>query len=171
MGSNNLYYFGKYYYKGNKVIEMLNKYDIWQLVIRGDLIGSYVKLSKLVFVFFGNWKINIGRGGFFDYLVEQMFLVNIWGKNFVIVLILKRIVGDYFKFIVSEDNIVVKIIGGYILIFMIFKVGYMVQKFILFFVYCKIVVDKLIMVVQFVQLQQSFSEKLDFVMMIILFIE
>lgn len=76
-----------------------------------------------------------------------MILVDIWGKNFVMVLILKRIVGDYFKFIVSEDSIIVKIMGGYMFIFMILRKGGMVQKFILFKVYCRIVVDKLIMVI------------------------
>lgn len=167
MGSNNLYYSGKYYYKGNKVTETLNKYDTWQLVTRGDLTGSYVKSSKPVSVFSGNRKTNIGRGGSSDHLVEQMFPVNTWGKNFATVPIPKRTVGDYFKFIASEDNTVVKITGGYTSTFTISKAGYMVQKLISSSAYCKIVADKPIMVVQFVQSQQSSSEKSDPAMMII----
>nr|XP_022344318.1 SCO-spondin-like isoform X5 [Crassostrea virginica] len=167
MGTRYVSYGGQRYYKGNVVKETLNKYDTWQLVTSGDLTGSYVKSSKPVSVFSGNKKTNIGRGGSSDHLVEQMFPVNTWGKNFATVPIPKRTVGDYFKFIASEDNTKVTISGGYSSSFTISRAGYMEQKLISSKAYCKIVADKPIMVVQFVQSQQSSSEKSDPAMMII----
>lgn len=167
MGTRYVTYGGQRYYKGNVVKETLNKYDTWQLVTSGDLTGSYVKSSKPVSVFSGNKKTNIGRGGSSDHLVEQMFPVNTWGKNFATVPIPKRTVGDYFKFIASEDNTKVTISGGYSSSFTISRAGYMEQKLISSKAYCKIVADKPIMVVQFVQSQQSSSEKSDPAMMII----
>ncbi|XP_061184993.1 uncharacterized protein LOC133193009 [Saccostrea echinata] len=167
IGSKYINYAGKNYYKGNVIKETIHKYDTWHLVTSGDLTGSYVKSTKPVSVFSGNRKTNIGRGGSSDHLVEQMFPVNTWGKTFATVPIPKRTVGDYFKFIASEDITKVTISGGYSSSFTISKAGYMVQKLISSKAYCKIVADKPIMVVQFVQSQQSSSEKSDPAMMII----
>lgn len=167
IGSKYISYGGKNYYKGNVVKETLHKYDTWQLTSKGDLTGSYVKSTKPVSVFSGNKKTRIGSGGSSDHLVEQAFPVNTWGKNFATVPIPKRSVGDYFKFIASEDNTRVTISGGYSSTFTISKAGYMAEKLISSSAYCKIVADKPIMLVQFVQSQRSSSEKSDPAMMII----
>lgn len=110
-------------------------------------MGVYIIFDKNVGVIFGNKKIKIGLGGFFDYLCEMMILVGWWGKNFIFVFILDRIVGDIFRFIVSEVSIIVIIIGGYIEIFIMVNVGDMVEKEIVFGVYCFIKLDKVVMVV------------------------
>ena len=167
MGSRYVTYGGKRYYKGNTVKETLHKYDTWQLVTTGDMTGTLIKASKRVSAFSGNKKTKIGSGGSQDHLVEQLTPVNTWGKNFATVPIPKRTVGDYFKFIASEDNTRVQISGGYSSSFTISKKGGMVQKLISSKAYCKIEADKPIMVTQFVQSQQSSSEPSDPSMMII----
>uniref|UniRef100_A0A8W8ILJ9 IgGFc-binding protein N-terminal domain-containing protein n=1 Tax=Magallana gigas TaxID=29159 RepID=A0A8W8ILJ9_MAGGI len=167
IGSKNVKYGGRTYYKGNTVKETLNKYDTWQLVSTGDLTGTYVTSTKKVAVFSGNKKTKIGSGGSQDHLVEQMTPVDTWGKNFATVPIPKRTVGDYFKFIASEDSTTVKITGGYKSTFTISRKGGMVQKLISSKAYCRIVADKPIMVTQFVQSQQSSSEPSDPSMLII----
>nr|XP_034327535.1 uncharacterized protein LOC105323126 [Crassostrea gigas] len=167
IGSGSVNYGGRNYYRGNVVTETLNKYDTWQLVSTGDLTGSYVKSTKKVAVFSGNKKTKIGSGGSQDHLVEQLTPVDTWGKNFATVPIPKRTVGDYFKFIASEDSTTVTISGGYSSTFTISQKGGMVQKLIPSTAYCKIVADKAIMVTQFVQSQQSSSEPSDPAMLII----
>ncbi|XP_052704188.1 uncharacterized protein LOC128180261 [Crassostrea angulata] len=167
IGSGAVNYGGRNYYRGNVVTETLNKYDTWQLVSTGDLTGSYVKSTKKVVVFSGNKKTKIGSGGSQDHLVEQLTPVDTWGKNFATVPIPKRTVGDYFKFIASEDSTTVTISGGYSSTFTISQKGGMVQKLIPSTAYCKIVADKAIMVTQFVQSQQSSSEPSDPAMLII----
>uniref|UniRef100_K1QDI3 IgGFc-binding protein n=1 Tax=Magallana gigas TaxID=29159 RepID=K1QDI3_MAGGI len=167
IGSGSVNYGGRNYYRGNVVTETLNKYDTWQLVSTGDLTGSYVKSTKKVAVFSGNKKTKIGSGGSQDHLVEQLTPVDTWGKNFATVPIPKRTVGDYFKFITSEDSTTVTISGGYSSTFTISQKGGMVQKLIPSTAYCKIVADKAIMVTQFVQSQQSSSEPSDPAMLII----
>ena len=167
IGSAYVSYGGKNYYKGNTVTETLNKYDTWQLISTGDLTGSFIKSTKKVSVFSGNKKTNIGAGTSQDHLVEQLTPVNTWGKNFATVPIPLRTVGDYFKFIASEDNTQVTISGGYSSSFTISKKGGMVQKMIPSTAYCQIVASKAIMVTQFVQSQQSSSEPSDPAMMII----
>lgn len=159
------------YVVGSILIGIVDCFDIWQLILKGDLMGVYIIFDKNVGVIFGNKKIKIGLGGFFDYLCEMMILVGWWGKNFIFVFILDRIVGDIFRFIVSEVSIIVIIIGGYIEIFIMVNVGDMVEKEIVFGVYCFIKLDKVVMVVQLVFSQQFSVELFDFVMMVFLFIE
>ncbi|XP_062620366.1 IgGFc-binding protein-like [Saccostrea cucullata] len=167
VGSRYIYYNRKRYYKGNTVSETLNKYDTWQVVMTGDLTGSYVKSSRPVAVFSGNKKTRIGRGSSSDHLVEQMTPVKTWGKEFATVPIPLRTVGDYFKFIASEDNTKVTISGGYRSSFTISRKGQMVQKLISSKAYCLVKASKPILVVQFVQSQQSSREQSDPAMMII----
>jgi CUB/sushi domain-containing protein len=167
MGSRYVDYNRKRYYKGNTVKENLNKYDTWQLVTSGDLSGSFVTANKKISVFSGNKKTKIGRGSSQDHLVEHLTPVNTWGKKFATVPIPKRTCGDYFKFIASEDNTRVTISGGYSSSFTISKKGGVVQKVISSKAYCRVVADKPIMLVQFVQSQISSSEPSDPAMMII----
>ncbi|XP_048746179.2 uncharacterized protein LOC125658800 [Ostrea edulis] len=167
MGNRYVYYNKKKYYKGNTVKENLNKYDTWQLSTNGDLSGSFITANKRISVFSGNKKTNIGKGGSQDHLVEHLTPVNTWGKNFATVPIPLRTVGDYFKFIASEDNTKVTISGGYSSSFTISKKGGVVQKVISSKAYCRVVADKPIMLVQFVQSQISSSEPSDPAMMII----
>ncbi|XP_061184992.1 SCO-spondin-like [Saccostrea echinata] len=167
MGSRYVSYNRKNYKKGNSISENLNKFDTWQLVTNGDLSGSKITSNKKISVFSGNKKTNIGRGSSQDHLVEHMTPVNTWGKKFATVPIPKRTVGDYFKFIASEDNTRVTISGGYSSSFTISKAGGVVQKLISSKAYCRVVADKPIMLVQFVQSQQSSSEPSDPAMMII----
>lgn len=85
-----------------------------------DLSGSFVRTinsdandCKNVAVFGGNVFTNVGGcGGFRDHLIEQMFPVSTWGKEFVFVPYLTRSGGDYIKIIASENNTLVKISGS-----------------------------------------------------------
>ena len=84
-----------------------------------DLSGTYVRTintndddCKNVAVFGGNVFVNVGGcGGFRDHLIEQMFPVSTWGRNFVFVPYQTRSGGDYVKIIAAEDNTVVTIEG------------------------------------------------------------
>jgi CUB/sushi domain-containing protein len=167
MGSRYVYYNKKKYYKGNTMKETLHKYDTWHLNTLGDPTGSYVTANKKISVFSGNRKTRVGKGGSRDHLVEHLTPVNTWGKKFATVPIPLRTIGDYFKFIASEDNTRVTISGGYSSSFTISKKGGVVQKLISSKAYCRVVADKPIMLVQFVQSQISSSEPSDPAMMII----
>mgnify|MGYP005816331039 CR=1 FL=1 len=84
-----------------------------------DLTGTYVRSistnsedCKNVAVFGGNVFTNVGGcGDARDHLLEQMFPISTWGKNFLYVPYETRFGGDYIKIIASEDNTVVNITG------------------------------------------------------------
>lgn len=128
-----------------------------QLVAKGDLTGTKVTSDKPVSVFSGNKKTKIGSGGSSDHIVEHITPVDDWGKNFITSPIPLRTVGDYFRFIATEDNTQVTISGGYSSSFTL-NAGEFKEKAIPSNAYCKIVSDKAIMVVQFCLSQQKSSE-------------
>lgn len=167
LGSKYVSYGSKKYYKGNTIKEKLDKYSTWQLTTdKGDFTGTRVMANKPVAVFSGNRKTNIGTGTSSDHLVEQMTPVNTWGKEFATVPIPKRTVGDYFKFVGSESGTKVTISGGYRSSFTL-TAGQAVQKKIPSTAYCYIKATKPILVIQFVQSQQTSTELSDPAMMII----
>lgn len=77
-----------------------------------DLSGSYVRTisqntseCKNIAVFGGNVFTNVGGcGPARDHLLEQMFPVSTWGKNFLFVPYETRLGGDYVKIIASEND-------------------------------------------------------------------
>ncbi|WP_323755805.1 gliding motility-associated C-terminal domain-containing protein [Roseivirga sp.] len=77
-----------------------------------DLSGSYVRTvsqnnseCKNIAVFGGNVFTNVGGcGPARDHLLEQMFPVSTWGKNFLFVPYETRKGGDYVKIIASEND-------------------------------------------------------------------
>lgn len=91
---------------------VLNAGETYQVKADADLSGSYVRTvgqdaadCKNVAVFGGNVFTNVGGcGGFRDHLLEQMFPVSTWGKNFMYVPYQTRIGGDYIKIIASEND-------------------------------------------------------------------
>lgn len=102
--------------------------------------------------------------------------VQLWGKNFVMVFVFQRIVGDIFCFVVSKDNIkviVISKVNGIVVYynFIIYYVGDYVQKKFSFFMYLYIQVSDLIVVFQFFQIQVLVYENIDFLMIIVFFIE
>lgn len=109
-------------------------------------MGIYIIFSKFVGVISGNKKMIVGYGKLCDYLIEMLFFVQVWGKNFVIVLIFDRYVGDNFWFVVSKDNIYVSVSGvidGKLFIdnFVIQYVGGYVQKYYSFKLYFYVNLD------------------------------
>lgn len=131
---------------------MLDRFSIFEFYVVFDFSGVYIVFDKFVGVLSGNRKVVVGNiGGLCDYLVEMLFLVFFWGKNYVIVLILERVVGDIFQFFVSEDNIYVNVLGvinGKVFYdyFIILKVGMYVKKEYDLVLYFYIIFDKLILV-------------------------
>ncbi|NVK82841.1 MAG: IgGFc-binding protein, partial [Cytophagia bacterium] len=87
--------------------------------LSGDLSGSYVRSistnsddCKNIAVFGGNVFTNVGGcGAARDHLLEQMFPISTWGKNFLYVPYETRQGGDYVKIIASEDNTTINISG------------------------------------------------------------
>ncbi|NVJ47383.1 MAG: gliding motility-associated C-terminal domain-containing protein [Cytophagia bacterium] len=85
----------------------------------GDLSGTYVRSisfnsddCKNIAVFGGNVFTNVGGcGAARDHLLEQMFPISTWGKNFLYVPYETRQGGDYVKIIASEDNTTINISG------------------------------------------------------------
>lgn len=84
-----------------------------------DLTGSFIRSvssnsddCKNIAVFGGNVFTNVGGcGGARDHLLEQMFPISTWGKNFLFVPYESRNGGDYVKIIASEDGTQVNIDG------------------------------------------------------------
>lgn len=139
-------------------------------------MGIYIIFSKFVGVISGNKKMIVGYGKLCDYLIEMLFFVQVWGKNFVIVFIFDRYVGDNFWFVVSKDNIYVSVSGvidGKLFIdnFVIQYVGGYVQKYYSFKLYFYVILDKLMVVYQFLVIQILYMDQVDFSFIMILFIE
>ncbi len=103
----------------------LNAGETYQLKSEGDLSGTVVRnisavgaggleTCKKIAVFGGNKFTNVGGcGGNRDHLLEQMFPVSTWGKDFLFVPYQTRIGGDYLKIIASEDNTTINITGEF----------------------------------------------------------
>ena len=167
IGGNTITYNGATYGAGDTITDTLDRFDTLQLVSSGDLTGAYVTSDKPIGVLSGNQKTKIGSGGSSDHLCEFLIPVSQWGKNFITVPIPLRTVGDYFKFIASEDMTTVNITGGYTETFTISTRGEFVERMIDSTAHCKVTADKAISVIQFVQSQQSSAEPSDPAMMII----
>jgi gliding motility-associated-like protein len=98
---------------------LLNAGQTYQVKSNEDLSGSYVRTigqnasdCKNIAVFGGNVFTNVGGcGPARDHLLEQMFPLTAWGKNFLFVPYETRRGGDYLKIIASEDNTIVNISG------------------------------------------------------------
>ncbi|XP_060070843.1 uncharacterized protein LOC132550773 [Ylistrum balloti] len=156
-----------YYRKGDEIHISLDRLDTFQLVSKGDLSGSRVTSDKPVSVFSGNKKTKIGRGFSSDHIVEHLMPVTSWGKKFVTVPIPRRTVGDFFRFVASEDNTEIHITGGYLDTIIIEKAGDVAQQNIPSHAYCLVTANKAIFVAQFVQSQTSRFEPSDPSMIII----
>ncbi|XP_021355593.1 IgGFc-binding protein-like [Mizuhopecten yessoensis] len=165
--SDYVYYDSVYYYSGDSFSLSMDRYDTFQFYSTGDLSGTMIVADKNIAVFSGNKKTTIGSGETSDHLVEQLTRIDSWGKNFITVPIPLRTVGDYFRFIPSENSTTVTITGGYTETFTITNAGDMVEKEIPSTAYCKITSDKPILLVQFCLSQQKRGEKSDPMMMII----
>ena len=98
--------------KGTPQTITLNAGQTYQVKSNEDLSGSYVRTigqnaseCKNIAVFGGNVFTNVGGcGGARDHLLEQMFPVSTWGKNFLFVPYETRQGGDYVKIIAAEDG-------------------------------------------------------------------
>ncbi|XP_069140374.1 uncharacterized protein [Argopecten irradians] len=167
LDSDYVYYDSTYYFSGDTFSLTMDRFDTFQFTSSGDLSGTKVEADKNIAVFSGNKKTKIGTGGSSDHLVEQLTRVDSWGKNFITVPIPLRTVGDYFRFISSEDSTTVTISGGFTDTFTISSAGDMIQKEIPSTAYCKVTADKPIMLIQFCLSQQSTAEKSDPMMMLI----
>jgi gliding motility-associated-like protein len=96
----------------------LNKGETYQVKGEQDLTGSRVKVVSSgsscspIAVFGGNKFTNVGGcGGNRDHLIEQMFPISTWGKNFIYVPYKTRVGGDYVKIMAAEDGTTVRISG------------------------------------------------------------
>ncbi|KAK3096144.1 hypothetical protein FSP39_023688 [Pinctada imbricata] len=167
LGGNTVSWNGVNYGAGDTITQVVNRFDTWQITSSGDLTGAYVTSDKIIGLISGNKKTRIGTGGSSDHLTEFLMPVDNWGKNFFTVPIPLRTVGDYFKIIASEDSTTVQIAGGYTETITIAQRGDVIERLIDSGAYCKITADKAILLVQFVQSQQSSSEQSDPAMMII----
>jgi gliding motility-associated-like protein len=98
----------------------LNAGETYQIKSNEDLTGSYIldvsesdpngSVCSRIAVYGGNRFTNVGGcGGNHDHLIEQMFPVPTWGKNFLFVPYETRFGGDYLKVIASENNTKVEI--------------------------------------------------------------
>lgn len=91
---------------------VLNKSDVYQIQAGLDLTGTRVRsigdntaACKNFAVFGGNEWTRVGEcGNAPDHLYEQMYPVNTWGKEFIIVPYRARSGGDIVKILASEDN-------------------------------------------------------------------
>lgn len=96
----------------------LNAGETYQIKGDSDLTGTYVKVvndggnCSPIAVYGGNKFTNIGGcGGNRDHLIEQMFPISTWGKDFLYVPYQTRIGGDYVKIMAAEDGTSVTVSG------------------------------------------------------------
>ncbi len=96
----------------------LNAGQTYQIKAEQDLTGTEVKVigtgttCSPVAVFGGNKFTNVGGcGGNRDHLIEQMFPISTWGREFLYVPYQTRIGGDYVKIMAAEDGTQVTISG------------------------------------------------------------
>lgn len=96
----------------------LNAGETYQIKSEQDLTGTRVKVigsgttCSPVAVFGGNKFTNVGGcGGNRDHLIEQMFPISTWGKEFIYVPYQTRIGGDYIKIMAAEDGTEVNVSG------------------------------------------------------------
>ena len=93
--------------KGDLLQIVLNEgqsYQIQAARVTDDLTGSYLKSNKKIAVFSGNRWTQIPNGcGNRDNTLEQMYPIEVWGKEFVTVPA-KNVTQDIFRVIASEDN-------------------------------------------------------------------
>lgn len=96
----------------------LNAGETYQIKSEEDLTGTKVKVvgtgttCSPIAVFGGNKFTNVGGcGGNRDHLIEQMFPISTWGREFLYVPYLTRIGGDYVKIMAAEDGTQVTITG------------------------------------------------------------
>ncbi|VDI81772.1 Hypothetical predicted protein, partial [Mytilus galloprovincialis] len=165
-------YNGQKYSKGQTISVILNRFDAIHLQSTGDLTGARITSDKPVSAFSGNMKTNTGSGSSQDHLVEQLTPVNTWGKRFATVPTPARTIGDYYKFISSEDSTQVTYKcnkNGQISTnsFTLSTLGDQKQLSINSNNYCYITADKPIFLVMIVKSQTSSSEPADPAMLII----
>ncbi|GAB5525303.1 MAG: hypothetical protein Roseis2KO_31750 [Roseivirga sp.] len=96
----------------------LNAGETYQIKAEQDLTGTEVKVigtgttCSPIAVFGGNKFTNVGGcGGNRDHLIEQMFPISTWGREFLYVPYQTRIGGDYVKIMAAEDGTQVTISG------------------------------------------------------------
>ncbi|KAK3094797.1 hypothetical protein FSP39_006366 [Pinctada imbricata] len=107
----NITYDGQWYGPNSKLTLKMHRFSTFQAHNVGDLTGTYVKSDKPVSFFSGNKKTKIGPGNSQDHLVEQQVPVSRWGRKFAIMPVPDRVVGDYFRFVASEENTTVTVRG------------------------------------------------------------
>lgn len=147
----------------------LDRYSTLQLQsTQGDLTGTYIVSDKPIAVFSGNIRTNVGEGGSRDHLVEMIPPVKSWGSNFASVPIPNRSTGDVFRVIASHDYTVVTLIHQQgTQSYAIDKAGEYKQFEVPSTVFCYIVSNHPILLVQIVYSQVNFNEAADPSMMLV----
>ncbi|MEO6189532.1 MAG: gliding motility-associated C-terminal domain-containing protein [Saprospiraceae bacterium] len=100
--------------KGDVETITLNKGQAYQVQgsnSNNDLTGTYVESDKYIALFSGNRWTQIPNGvGNRDNLLEQMYPIEVWGKQFVAVPS-KNSAADRYRILASEDNTTVGLFG------------------------------------------------------------
>lgn len=101
--------------KNEKHSVTLNRGETYQVqaaTVNDDLTGTYIESDKFVSVFSGNRWTQIPNGfGNRDNLLEQMYPLEVWGKQFVSIPSKTTIV-DRYRILASQDNTIVTLSGS-----------------------------------------------------------
>ncbi len=101
--------------KGGKQTVTLNRGETFQVqaaTVNDDLTGTYIESDKPISVLSGNRWTQIPNGkGNRDNLLEQMYPVEVWGKQFITIPS-KQTIADRFRILAAEDNTVVALTGN-----------------------------------------------------------
>lgn len=154
------------YVPGSTVAVTLDRCSTFLLQGKGELSGTHIISSKVISVFSGDTKTEIGFKMPKDHLVEQLIPVSKWGKKFLTVPTPNRTVGDYFKAMSSEDKTFISYIcndSQNIISFSLRlqKAGSVSETLVPSGFYCYVVADKPILLVQLVQSHVSVDEETD----------
>ncbi|XP_060065523.1 IgGFc-binding protein-like [Ylistrum balloti] len=113
---SNVTFDGNEYDGGETLAITMNRCEALQLQINGygDMTGAYLQSDKPVAFFSGNARTVVGNGYTSDHLVEQLISTDRWGKQFVVVPVPGRDVGDYLKVVgyIGSTEIDIKCISN-----------------------------------------------------------
>ncbi|NOT36875.1 MAG: T9SS type B sorting domain-containing protein [Saprospiraceae bacterium] len=98
--------------KNSIVLDRGETYQVQAATLIDDLSGTYVESDKPISLFSGNRWTQIPNGtGNRDNLLEQMYPVEVWGKQFVTIPS-KHTLVDRYRIIASQDNTIINFSGA-----------------------------------------------------------
>ncbi|KAK3107218.1 hypothetical protein FSP39_009742 [Pinctada imbricata] len=144
------------YYKGEVLSLTINRFQTVQIQSEGDMTGTHIQSNKPVAVLSGNVKTKVDSA-YRDHLVEMLTPVHSWGKHHITYIVPLQSSNYFIKIVASENNTGISCDCGHIT-HNTLSTGENVVIDSGGNVYCEIISDKPILVVQIFKGPYSSSE-------------